>query len=279
MKYRQKALLYLTDSLQREGKSPTKTFLVKLLFVAAKETPLNEKPFYSFYPHLYGPFSDAYYSDFTELCKHGYLDGFQLTEKGIGAAQGVRKKDKQTLDQLSGRFDGEKGIVKYVYERYPDYAARSRLPHATLPKAEPGIFSIGYQGKDSDAFLDVLIRNQIEEVVDVRANPFSMNFTFIKSRLEAKLEKIGIAYRHIPELGIDGSLRREYLADNDYRALFETYSATILPQAQKQVEKLMELGANRRIALLCFEQDVNCCHRGILSKKIEKITGKKVGHL
>lgn len=279
MKYRQKALLYLTDSLRRQGKRPGKTFLDKLLFVAAKETSLPDKPFYGFYPHHYGPFSDAYYSDLTDLSRQGYLSGFRVTEKGLDAAKDVRKKDKHALDQLSARFDDETGIVRYVYERYPDYAARSRLPHVALPKAEPGIFSIGYQGKDSDAFLDVLIRNQIEEVVDVRANPFSMNFAFIKSRLGAKLEKVGIAYRHIPELGIDGALRRKHLADNDYETLFQTYSDEILPKAQNQVEELLTLGTNRRIALLCFERDVNCCHRGILSHKIEEISGKKVGHL
>jgi len=171
VKYRQKVLLYLVDALNDEGKKITKTFLDKLLIVAAKETALNEKPFYNFYPHHFGPFSDSYYADFEQLNRNGYLRGFDVTPIGVVVVKTVRKKDKAIGEDLSKRFKNQQQVVDYVYAQYPEYTVKSQLPHATPYNAGPGIFSIGYQGKDSDAFLDVLIQNQIQEVVDVRANP------------------------------------------------------------------------------------------------------------
>lgn len=279
MKYRQKALLYLVEVLQERSRKPTKTLLDKLLFVAAKETSLREKPFYNFYPYRFGPFSSAFYADLTQLESNGDLRGLHVTPKGVHAAGGLRKKDQHAIQELAARFQTAKEVIDYVYANYTEYAVRSELIAHPLEPVEPGIFSIGYQGKDLDSFLDALIQNNIQEVVDVRANPFSMNFTFVKSVLAAKLEKAGIAYRHVPELGIDGALRREHLAENDYETLFKTYAAKILPSAEKQVQELVTLGQKKRIALLCFEKNVNCCHRGVLSQRIEKRTGKRVEHL
>lgn len=276
---RQKVLLYLISAAKERGKNVTKTFVDKALFVLGTEYPIRESvKFYNFYPHSYGPFSNAYYHDLGDLQSRGYIDG-ELGPLPMAEAAGTADpKVRGMVDDVLGRFDSDT-IVGYVYDKYPGYTSRSRLVEQKRAALPPGIFSIGYEKKDIDLFLNLLIQNSIDLVVDVRANPFSMNFSFVKSRLESSLEKAGIGYLHIPELGIGGEKRKNLETDEDYAALFNEYSREALPRQAEQVGRLLKLGQTRRIALLCFEADQRRCHRGVVSKKLEEVGGLRVTHL
>jgi uncharacterized protein (DUF488 family) len=185
---------------------------------------------------------------------------------------------RNSIAEAVRRFGG-KDVKEYVYGHYPRYTVRSKLVEKPKEKGLPGLYTIGYEGKDIDLFLDSLIQNGIEEVIDVRANPFSISFQFIGKGLKRSLENSGIGYTHIPELGIPGENRKGLSNAEDYEKLFAFYKSGILPGKEEKLRMLADLAGKKRIALLCFEADKGCCHRGVLSAELERIIGKKAEHL
>jgi len=118
-----------------------------------------------------------------------------------------------------------------------------------------------------------LIKNEINLLIDVRKNAFSMSFSFTKNKLMNYLEKIGIEYFHTPELGIEGELREGLSTINDYHNLFKQYEATTLKDNLGSVMRIVKLSEEKRVALMCFEANKNMCHRGVIAKNIEKQHG------
>ncbi len=284
---RQKVLLYLILQLKRLDRKLPRTYLDKLLFLLKKETSIDEVvKFYNFYPHNYGPFSNQFYFDLGDLQSHAYLvedkqsHDIKLIKSTNEIESFLSHEERQIVDQIVTKYGDytTKRIMDYVYQNYPEYAERSLLKTQTKRGYPAGIFSIGYEKKDIDSFLNLLIQNHVEVVVDVRANPFSMNFVFTKTKLENYLKKAGIEYLHIPELGINSEHRKDLKTDADYAELFQFYSETILPKQTHKVKELLTLGKKKRIALLCFEHDKDHCHRGVVSRELEK-QGIPVTHL
>jgi len=277
---RQKVLLRLVHELGEKGKHPSKTYLDKLLFVLQKESPIEEKvKFYHFYPHHYGPFSNLFYLDLADLESRGYLNGkYELSGEGRKIALGIDKNVAEMIKNALEMFGSKEAAIKHVYANYPQYTSKSRLKETPRKDGKPGICSIGYEKKDIDLFLDLLIQNDVETLVDVRRNPFSMSSAYIGSRLESTLKNAGIAYLHVPELGIDGEYRKNLESDKDYEELFSLYRREMLPKNDEKARMVAKLGKEKKIALMCFEADKCHCHRGVLAEKLEE-WGMKVEHL
>jgi uncharacterized protein (DUF488 family) len=280
MRKRKKALLYLIKVLKSKKRGITKTLLDKLLFLMKKEYNADRYvKFYNFYPYKYGPFSSMFYYDLSDLRSNGLIDDkFNLSNEAAMSAEEIQKHFKDEISNVAARFSNG-NIVGYVYVNYPEYCVKSELQHDRGKKQSRGIFTIGYEGRDIDAFLDNIIQNNIDIVVDVRANPFSMNFSFIGKRLEATLDKVGISYVRIPELGIPGEFRKELNTDEDYKKLFRMYKEKVLSNQEGKIKDLIELSKRNRIALVCFEKDAQYCHRGVLARELEKRMQDKVKHL
>ena len=73
----------------------------------------------------------------------------------------------------------------------------------TDPPAPAGdVFTIGHSTQPIDAFVSLLQRHRIAQVVDVRTLPRSRrNPQFHGPALEASLHEAGIAYAHVPAVG------------------------------------------------------------------------------
>jgi len=274
MLQRQAALIYVISILERYKPKIDRTYLDKLLFLIKKETEIDKKiKFYNFFPYNYGPFSNQFYFDLEYLTRQGYLgeDLKPKTEAKLGPYE------KKIIDGIIDKYGifSLKEIKNYVYKNYPEYTCKSLLRGKQKIEYKAKVFSIGYEGKDIDLFLDLIIQNHIDVVVDVRANPFSMNFAFTKKKLANYLKKVDVEYVHIPELGIRGEYRRKF---KDYTKLFAFYREEILPKQISKVEELADLGKQKRIALLCFEKNKDNCHRGVLSEKLGE-DGIAVEHL
>lgn len=285
LNHKQRALLYTIDKL-RERDLSSRFMIVKSLFLIAHEEKIGKLiKFYSFFPHIYGPFSNVCYTDISLLQKEGYISEkekqFELTEKGNTALKGINPKATLKIKRVVGKFDSNKEILEYVYRKFPAYTVKSKLlpPQEEKKKdlcQEPGLFTIGYEGRDIDLFLDVLIRNGIEVLVDVRKNPFSMKFNFTKNRLKAYLENSGIRYIHIPELGIEGEKRKDLTTLKDYQKLFAHYEKTTIKENPEFLDKIVGLSKNHRVALMCFEANINMCHRGVIARNISQKENMKV---
>jgi uncharacterized protein (DUF488 family) len=214
LNHKQRALLYTIDRLYERNLS-SKFMIMKSLFLSCHVEKIDKLiKFYHFFPYRYGPFSNVCYTDISRLQKEGYIiekeKKIELTEKGKVALKGIDQKAKLKMNRVISKFDSDKEIMVYVYRKFPDYTIRSKLlPPQKDVKYEPGLFTIGYEGRDIDFFLNVLIQNAIDVLVDVRKNPFSMKFNFTKNSLKNYLENSEILYIHIPELGIEGEKRKD----------------------------------------------------------------------
>jgi uncharacterized protein (DUF488 family) len=220
-----------------------------------------------------------FYLDLADLKSKGYLDEkHELSEEGRKIALGIDKNVAEMIRDAVERFGSEKSMVGHVYGKYPQYTSKSKLKDTPKKNGKPGICSIGYEKKDIDLFLDLLVQNDVEMLVDVRRNPFSMSSAYIGSRLESTLKKAGIDYLHVPELGIDGEYRKNLESDKDYEELFSLYRREMLPKNEEKTRMVAKLGKEKRIALMCFEADKCHCHRGVLAEKLEE-WGMRVEHL
>lgn len=133
------------------------------------------------------------------------------------------------------------------------------------------LFTIGYEGRSIADYLGILRANQVRMVVDVRRNPLSRKKGFSKRALSESLAESGIAYAHIPELGIDSSLRKNLVTDQDYTDLFSHYEEVLLPSCDEAVDRLASLIRDYgSVALTCFERDADRCHRHCVASNITK---------
>lgn len=140
--------------------------------------------------------------------------------------------------------------------------------------ADTTLFTIGYEGISLEEYLNRLIRNDVKLLIDVRNNPMSMKFGFSKSQLKKYCEYLGIAYKHIPEVGIRSEYRQELNTQNDYDRLFDKYKSSTLRTTLDFQEQILTLvKENKRVALTCFEANVCQCHRSHLATAITKLPG------
>ena len=270
MSGRRKLLLTTAKALHDAGKYG-RTALVKTLFVLSREANLPGIKHYSFFPYRFGSFSNTAYADLRYAERQGLMDiAENLTPNGVAEAEAIKPAVAAAVAQCVERFRNQKALVDYVYATYPEYTIKSELKPHEQHKPVPAIFTIGYEGRDIDAFLDQLVQNEITVLVDVRNNPFSMNFAFIKSKLEGYLKQAGISYLHVPELGVESAKRKNLDSAEDYGKLFTEYAAITLPQNQAALDKIISLGGKERIALMCFEHDAVNCHRGVLAKALRE---------
>ena len=145
---------------------------------------------------------------------------------------------------------------------------------------ETEFFTIGYQGRSLDEFCRVLKRHQVQRLIDIRFNPFSRKKGFSGKPLHEALRTIGVEYLHIKHLGTPPEIQKKLKRDGDrnsFQELFGEYLASV----PETMEELQEEVVRSRSCLMCFERDVEDCHRNQVSAKLLRSLGATmtVGHL
>ncbi len=267
---RQKVLLNSIEALNEKNINSRRA-IVKSQFLLKEEHNIDAKmPFYHFFAYKQGPFSYLCFDDLRKLRDNNLIDDQEttITTDGKQVLNEVGREHNKTIKTMLDTFPNEKKITDYVYEKYPEYTVKSELIEQNPQKSSHGFFTIGYEGKDIDQFLNALVSNRIDLLIDVRRNPFSMNFVYIKDTLRKKLKDADIDYLHIPELGIESEERKNLNTKADYDKLFAKYRQT-LPLKEVYIRRIIELGTIKKIVLLCFEADCDFCHRGEVAKVIK----------
>ena len=261
----EKGILFL---LANNKSKMSKLRLVKLMFLISKRIPL-----YYFVPYKYGPFSFQLYHDLSRLEKDGFVsiddDSVHLLKADIPS---VDHKIKNIVRMNSERFSAldDKMLLDYIYEEHPEYTIFSQyMKKMDYDRNSSGIVTIGYEGKTIDKFLYELIKNKIGIVADVRRNAYSMKFGFQRNKLKSYLEKIGIDYIHMPELGIPSDSRKNLNSYEDYQALFASYRQDIETKLDC-LERIKSISQNKKVSLMCFEKDVKYCHRGVIAERLRE---------
>jgi hypothetical protein len=133
----------------------------------------------------------------------------------------------------------------------------------------PDVFTAGYQGHTVETFLDLLAGHGIEHVIDVRQLPFSRKPDFSKKRLTEHLAAAGIGYTHLVGLGTPKPLRDNVRRTKDYEAFFAQMRSLLSEQDAALAEALALIEA-RPSLLLCFESDVQTCHRLVVAEELQR---------
>jgi uncharacterized protein (DUF488 family) len=137
------------------------------------------------------------------------------------------------------------------------------------------IFTIGYEGLELPEFIEILRQNEVEIIADIRAVPNSRKKGFSKKALSEELARHGIDYILIQALGSPKDLRDKVRADNDYDSFFVAYDKFLNTQSEP-LRQLLEIASKRITCILCYERDINCCHRKAVGERLQKIAPKKL---
>lgn len=269
---RQKCLYYFIENT----KKCSKLNLAKIFFTISKETKINDYfKFYSFIPYKFGPYSFELFHDIERLEQKNII---KTDEKQIILNKKINELDlheniTKKVDYFEKKFSkmNNREIINYVYDKYPEYTIFSKIKKKKkylLDKT--GIFTIGYEGKSVDEFLNDLIKSKTEYLIDIRNNPWSMKYGYKKYQLEFFTDKINIKYKNMKELGIPSELRKDLEDKDDYKKLLEKYTNK-LDFNMEQLNFLKELSKKHKIALMCFEKDPEICHRSVVGKRLKNM--------
>lgn len=272
--YRKRVLLAITQSFRGELSA---THFQKLLFLF---TERQVKKNYDFVPYRFGCFSFQAMADKSRLTKDGFLEdvkNWKTTSCDINFASTLNDFDRKELTKFRTKYHNfsTKELIREIYLTYPYYAINSEIAEKYLnveeiekiSKLKPSdvktsLFTIGYEGRTLEIYLNLLIQNNIKVLCDVRKNPLSMKYGFSKKTLQNACEVFNIKYIHLPELGIESAKRQNLKTQSDYDSLFQDYEKTVLHQQFKAITFIIDLLNNyNRVALTCFEYSPNRCHR------------------
>ncbi len=282
---RQRVLLAILDQV---GRAATRLELTKWSFILNREAPSCGGPaFYQFVPYKFGPYSFCIYQEAAALTRDGMIEEvddrtWRLRPAGRAAARCLSGAVKSDIADLLPRLFvmGVNQLMAYVYNRYPWFTLNSeRGSRVDRPKAEPAVYTAGYERLLVDGFLDGLLRCGVRRVIDVRNNPVSRRYGFHKSTLTRLCGNVGIEYAHFPELGIESLHRQELDGPADYAALLARYERSMLPQQGASVNVLASLMSEKASVLMCMEADPARCHRSRLAGAVARVAGLPVTHL
>jgi len=143
--------------------------------------------------------------------------------------------------------------------------------------AGPRVFTIGHSSHSLDTFLDLLRRQQITCVVDVRSSPHSAYAPhFNKSGVERSLIAQGIRYVFLGDK-MGGKPEGQAFYDDEGHVLY--YRLAQSERFQQGINDVMREVQAYRVALLCGEEDPTECHRRVLIGRVLGERGLNVFHL
>jgi len=282
-----RAQLVLLAVLSEAPRSPSRTELVKWVFLLTQETSVGSLPgMYEFVPYRYGPFSFTMYKDLHKLRALGYVaqETLALTHRGrqvvadnLASLPGQAHVELMSAVRRAARLR-RGALLRYVYERHPYFASKSELAGRPHDGADTAVFTCGYQGSSLEAFFNKIIRAGISQILDVRHSTWSRRYGFTEKVFPRVSLRLDIQYDHVPQLGVPPDLRQNLRTEEQYEKLFRDYEMTIASQ-QQLVEQLASTMANVPSVLICYEADPDCCHRSRLAEKLASINELEIVHL
>lgn len=276
----------LIDFLHQAARPVSKLELVKWMFLLRQETCEDIKTsFYDFVPYHYGPYSFCLAREIDGLVDLGWIHAEDHTwelvrqpEFPSAETKGTGREVRSIVRRFAERPQDD--VIDHVYSRFPEYTVNSRRAKLAKRKiAEPQVFTAGYEGLQVDGFLNLLVQEGIQSLVDVRSNPIARRFGFHRGTLSKLCSLLGIQYTHVPTLGIRSELRQSLETQADYDQLFESYKQSTLVEQREWVESVSESVSSQSTVLVCMESCPTRCHRSRLADEVGRITGLPIAHL
>jgi uncharacterized protein (DUF488 family) len=136
----------------------------------------------------------------------------------------------------------------------------------TAVKCSSIVLAIGNSTRTLDEFIALLKAHAVTLVVDVRTIPRSRhNPQFNEDSLPDSLKKASVGYVHMPGLGGLRHAKHDSLNVGWRNASFRGYADYMqTPEFAEQIEELIQLANEHRIALMCAEAVPWRCHRSLI---------------
>ena len=137
------------------------------------------------------------------------------------------------------------------------------------------LYTIGYEGRGIEEFVDRLKEFGVTRLIDVREIPLSRKKGFSKTALGQRLNEENIGYVHYKALGSPSEIRHKLRADWDYDYFFKAFSDYLAGKMDviEEVYNHLSDGIN---CLMCFEYNHEQCHRSCVATKIKEFNGSLV---
>jgi uncharacterized protein (DUF488 family) len=150
-------------------------------------------------------------------------------------------------------------------------------PSSTQPAM---VWTVGHSNRSAEEFLQLLLSHGVNRAVDVRRMPrLRRNPQFSCDTLPQTLEKAGISYGSIPELGGLRRPRPDSPNTGWKNASFQGYADYMLtPEFESGLQKLLAEAAGQRAALMCAEAVPWRCHRSLIADALV-VRGIPVEHI
>jgi uncharacterized protein (DUF488 family) len=214
-----------------------------------------------------------------EETRHEY---WKSSKTGVRLAGTLPKPMRTDIAWIVARFRIESigSLIDYVYQAFPQFTVNSEIKkREERHVAALAVYTMGYEGLQVDGFLNSLLCDGIQQVIDVRNNPVSRQYGFHKNTLARLCESVEIDYWHVPQLGVPRELRGNLETPTEYEALFARYERELLPAAGDALAQVVRLVKLKPAALVCMEADPACCHRSRLATVVARKTRLSVRHL
>jgi len=142
-------------------------------------------------------------------------------------------------------------------------------PETEPVRRQPAVrlYTIGHSTRPVDEFIDLLQREGIDQVVDVRAFPASRRYPqYNREALRASLQDAGVEYTHEPGLGGRRTPRPNSsntgLRNSGFRG-FADYMETA--EFHEALDEVLAMAGRRRVAVMCAEAVPWRCHRSLIA--------------
>lgn len=145
-----------------------------------------------------------------------------------------------------------------------------RTPEDTTclcPPEGPALFTVGHSTRPIEDFVEMLRRNHVDLLVDVRTVPKSRhNPQFGTTELARSLPEAGMEYRHDAALGGLRHAKRDSGNGAWRNASFRGYADYMQTEEfEAALQEVIGLGQEHRLALMCAEGNPFRCHRTLLA--------------
>lgn len=134
-------------------------------------------------------------------------------------------------------------------------------------------FTFGYSGRATHEILDAVKQAGVSTVVDIRFTPVSMyKPDFSKRNLQRIVESHGLAYLHLPWLGVPRDIRAQAAEAGNLDLIWQWYDEQVVDRflgRGRNLHAFLNTGQHP-LALMCVEIDPGVCHRHRLFLALEE---------
>lgn len=169
----------------------------------------------------------------------------------------------------------KKNAIYWIQDRHK--TAMDSNKAKCSPDHDLTVFTIGHSNHEIDTFLGLLIKNNIQILVDVRSSPYSRYVVqYNHDAIERLLEQANVEYQYFGGV-LGGKPSDPDLYDDDGRVLYDRIAGS--EWFQEGIDRLIQLIRNFTVAIMCSEENPSGCHRRLLLTRVLMERGVNVMHI